>query len=168
MADINVHYDPISVVGGPVTVDIQGLDNTKNTIELQTPQPLKLETKSDLAVTQPIRTESKFEYSTPEPLRSESKSELDVKPLAVEQCLRISLAPLPSTCIRFPTHQHFGLTLFGFEIFGFRYSGESQVLVCEPAKDPHIAWGNVTSVPSADKKPAATPAIEGLRIRLGA
>ena len=168
MADIDVHYDPISVVGGPVTVDIQGLDNTKNTIALQTLQPLQLETKSDLAVTQTIQTASKFEYATPQPLKSESKSELDVKPLAVEQCLRISLAPLPSTCVRFPTHQHFGLTLFGFEIFGLRYSGESQVLVCEPAKNPHVDWGNTTSALSSDDRPAAAPTVDGLRIRLGA
>jgi hypothetical protein len=84
MADINVHYDPISVVSGPVTVDVQGLDNTKNTITLETPQPLKSETTIGLAVTQPIETDSKFEFSTPQPLRAESKAELDVKPLAID------------------------------------------------------------------------------------
>jgi hypothetical protein len=168
MADIDVHYDPISVVNSPVTVDVKGLDNTKNVVELKTPQPLKLETKSDLAVTQPIQTESKFAFATPQPLKSESKSELDVKPLAVEQCLRISLAPLPPACIRFPTHQHIGFTLFGFEIFGVRYSGETQVLVCEPAKDPHVVWGDVTSVLPSEKRAGVAPATEGLRIRLGA
>jgi hypothetical protein len=169
MADIDVHYDPISVVSGPVSVEVKGLDDTKNKIELETPQPLKLETKSDLAVTQPIQTDSKFEYSTPQPLKSESKSEVDVKPLAVEQCLRISLAPLPPACIRFPMHQQIGFTLFGFEIVGLRFSGESQVLICESPKDPHIVWGDITAAPSSDKRSvAAPPVIEELRIRLGA
>jgi hypothetical protein len=168
MADINVHYDPISVVSGPVTVDVQGLDNTKNTITLETPQPLKSETAIGLAVTQPIETDSKFEFSTPQPLRAESKAELDVKPLAIDQCLRISLAPLPPTCIRFPIHQQIGLTLFGIELIGLRFSGESQVLICDAPKDPHIAWGEVSAA-SRPERPddALLPVSDGLRIRLG-
>jgi hypothetical protein len=177
MADIDVHYDPISVVGGPVTVDIQGLDNTSNKITLETPQPLKLETKSELAVTQSIKTESKFELSTPQPIKADSKTELDVKPLAIDQCLRISLAPLPPTCIRVPTQQQIGFTIFGVEVIGLRFSGEAQFLICDPGKDPHVVWGEVTpqapqqkpafdearSLPSeAEKQPG-----DGFRIRLG-
>jgi len=171
MADIDIHYDPISVVGGPITVEVNGLDDTTNKITLETPQPVKIETKTDLAVTQPIEIESKYEFSTPQPLKTESKSELDLKPLAIDQCLRISLAPLPPTYMRFPTHQQIGLTLFGVEIVGLRFSGESQVLVCEPAKDPHIAWGDITPAsPPPQRKQESVPAapnVDGLRIRLG-
>jgi hypothetical protein len=168
MADIDVHYDPISVVSGPVTVDVQGLANTKNAITLETPQPLKSETKIDLAVTQPITTDSKFEFSTPQPLRSESKAELDVKPLAFDQCLRISLAPLPPTCIRFPIHQQIGLTLFGIELIGLHFSGESQVLICEAPRDPHIVWGEVSVASRPERSnDAVVPVSDGLRIRLG-
>lgn len=168
MADIEVHYDPISVLSGPVTVDVKGLDNTKNAITLETPQPIKLETKIDLAVTKPIETDSKFEFSTAQPLKSEGKAELDVKPLALDQCLRISLAPLPPTCIRFPTDLRIGLTLFGVEIIGLRFSGESQVLICDASKDPHIVWGDVTAASRRERSDdAPLPVSDRLRIRLG-
>jgi hypothetical protein len=170
MADIDVHYDPISVTSGPVTVDIKGLNDAKTKITLETPQPLKAETKSELAVTQPIKTESKFDITTSQPIKAENKAELDVKPLAIDQCLRLSLAPLPPTCLRFPSQQKLGLTLFGVEIVGLSYSGESQVLICEPAKDPHVVWGEVAASPH--RKPekreiAEEPAGGALRIRLG-
>jgi hypothetical protein len=178
MADIEVTYDPITITSEPitinngaVTVDIKGLDNTKNTITLETPHPLQLKTKSD------------FEFSTPEPIKLHTKSELDsraeldVKPLAVDQCLRISLGPLPPTCIRVPVQQKIGFTIFGVEIVGFRFSGETRIEICDPGKEPYVVWGEVA--PASPGGPRASeasgsfssareePAGEAFRIALG-
>lgn len=161
MADIDVHYGPVTVVQEPVTVTIEGLDDTTNTIKLETPQPLKAETKTTLAITEPIKTESKLSVT----------SELDIKPLALDQCLNLRLGPLPPTCIRQPYQLRFGLTLFGVEIFGVNLNGESQVMVSELAATPQVAWGGEYA---ASARPAPAPAAAKaefreapLRIRLG-
>ncbi len=178
MADIDVTYDPITITSEPitinnggVTVDIKGLDNTKNTITLETPQPLQLNTKSDLALAtpEPIKLHTKSEL--------DSRAELDVKPLAVDQCLRISLGPLPPTCIRVPVQQQIGFTIFGVEIVGLRFSGETRIEICDPAKEPYVVWGETAPVaPDAprDSKTSESfasareqPAGEAFRVALG-
>ena len=144
MADFDVHYDPITINTDAVTVDIKGLDNAHLT--LATPQPLAVNTKSDfnvntkndfnvqenleshlksestLSSVSKLSTDSKIAL---EPIVTQSTAQLDLKPLALDQCLRISFGPLPPTCVRQPYQQHFGFTLFGMEIFGFILAGES-------------------------------------------
>lgn len=144
MADVDVHYDPITINTDAVTVDVKGLDDTHLT--LATPQPLS--TKSDLNINQKLdstlksqnslETDSKFALAITEPIVSQSTAELDLKPIALDQCVRISFGPLPSTCVRQPYHQHFGFTLFGMEIFGFSVAGESQVLVTDIPTKPKV------------------------------
>src|SRR4051794_38387917 len=131
MADFDIHYDPITVNTDTTTVEVKGLDDIHSAITVATPQPIKAETKSDLALQQTFHSDNKFELSIPQAIRSETTSELDVKPLAVDQCLRISFGALPSTCVRQPYHQRVGFTLFGVEIFGFSIEGEGQTMVSD-------------------------------------
>lgn len=175
MADIDVHYDGISVTtdpttvnvhadpttvnfhADPTTVDIVGLDNTHNTITLETPKPLQAESKATLLI--------------PEPIRTESKAELDVKPLAFDQCLNIRFGPLPPTCLRQPYQQHFGITLFGVEILGFNLTGESQLVVDNLPSKPQIAWGGEKAaghetLSKTIEHDGSRSAAGGLRIRL--
>jgi hypothetical protein len=116
---------------------IFGLDNIHATYDIR---PLDIKTDSKLAVTQPIVTDSKAKTDSnvktdstaklalaidPLKIESDQRSEIDLKPLAVDACQTIKLAPLPETCIEQPFEQHFGFTLFGMEIWGFNVSGKS-------------------------------------------
>jgi hypothetical protein len=122
------------------TVEIQGLDNVKLTLAL--PQPLQ--TKSELVVPQPFRTENRQEIAVTEPVVTDSKNamSLDIRPLTVDLCTKTSLGPLPPTCIRQPYQHHFGFTLFGVEWVGMSFSGESQMIVQDLPKQPHVTWGS--------------------------
>jgi hypothetical protein len=174
MADIDVHNGPVSIHNDPTSVEIKGLDNSKSTITLATPQPVRTETKTELVLPQPLKSESKaeskLELVIPQPLRSESKTELDFKPLVVDQCVTINLGRLPPTCIRKPYHQHFGITVFGVEIIGFTVSGETQTIITDLPSPPQVAWGgerNISHSSSSSHNSAQPEPSGGLRIRLG-
>jgi hypothetical protein len=156
------------------TVEIKGLDNLKATIAL--PQPLKTESVNELKLPQPFKTEGRQELAITQPIVSDSTSamSLDIRPLAVDLCLKVSLGPLPPTCIRQPYHNRFGFTLFGQELFGFSISGESQVIMQDLPKQPQVAWGGEAfadrppqSSGPAPAAPAPKDTRSGLRIRVG-
>ncbi|MCC6191141.1 MAG: hypothetical protein IT318_19135 [Anaerolineales bacterium] len=111
------------------TVEVQGLDNIQQKLTLDLPQPLKTESRQELAVTQPIVTDSRNAMA------------LDIRPMTVDLCLNVNLGPPAPTCVRQPYHHHFGLTLFGLELLGFNFSGESQTIVQEAPRQPQVVWG---------------------------
>jgi hypothetical protein len=175
MADFDVHYDPITLNVNPTTVEIEGLDDIKSKITLETPQPLKAETKFEFMLPQPFKTE----LLLPQPFKTESKleskAELDVKPLVFDQCLNVRFGPLPPTCVRQPYQQHFGITLFGVEIWGVTLKGETQTVVDHLPSKPQVVWGGAATashsaaVPATESVRAEAPLHTrgGLRIRLG-
>jgi hypothetical protein len=170
MADIDVHYDPISVNTDTTTVEVKGLNDAK--LALSTPQPLKAEVKTelkgDLSLQQTLKSDNRNELVFPEPIKTESAAKLDVQPLALDQCMRISFGPLPPTCVRQPYHQHFGFTIFGVEIFGFNLEGEGKVLISDLPAKPQVVWGEQPARQHAakDEGRVETTATDGLRIRL--
>lgn len=168
LADIDINYDPIAINSGPVTIAVAGLDN----IKLSIPEPIKTESKYTIAVPETIKSDTKFAFSVPEPIRTDTtadgkldinlKSGLDVQPVVVDQCLRLSLGPLPSTYICLPNRQHVGLTLFGVEVFGLTVEGEAKIVVGEPQRQTHVVHGSA-------RRDAATPSKTNdgrVRIRL--
>jgi len=58
--------------------------------------------------------------------------------VVVDQCLRLSLGPLPPTLVCLPNRQHLGLTLFGVEVFGLTLDGEARVVVSDLPKPPVV------------------------------
>lgn len=173
MADVDVHNGPVNIHNDPTTVRIEGMDNSKSTITLVTPQPVRTESKTELVLPQPMKSENKsdsrLELVLPQPLRSESRTELDFKPMVVDQCVTINLGRLPQTCIRKPYHQHFGITVFGVEIIGFTVSGETQTIITDLPAAPQVAWGGEQSISHSSASPHADTQSEssgGLRIRL--
>ena len=160
MADVEIAYDPITVNSGPVTVAVTGLDN----IKLSIPEPIKTETTLKYPDTfrSDAKSDSRFALTIPEPVRTDSKGDLDVRagidlqPVVLDQCLRISLGPLPATRICLPNRQHVGLTLFSVEIFGITLAGEASILVGEPERQTRVIKGAPVSQKS-----------QGLRVRLG-
>ncbi|MBS1820574.1 MAG: hypothetical protein JST61_01150 [Acidobacteria bacterium] len=101
---------------------------------------------STLAVTQPIVTQSTSNSDSKldlkvEPLSvtstSDSNSVVDLKPVAVDSCQTIKIAPLPPIRMEQPYSQHFGFTFMGMELFGFTTSGRYETLLNDPAKPAH-------------------------------
>lgn len=136
MADVEVTYDPITVNSGPVNVAVTGLNDIKVDAKLAITEPIKAETKSDLQAD--LTSDGKFAFTIPEPIRTDSKAAIDLQPVVLDQCLRLSLGPLPATRICLPNRQRIGLTLFGIEVLSLTLDGEAQVLVGPPVKQAHI------------------------------
>lgn len=155
MADLEITYDPITVNSGPVTVGVDGLDNVKVDAKLAVTQPIVTTSALTLSIPDTVRTDNRYALSIPEPIRTELKTDsraaIDLQPVVVDQCLRLSLGPLPPTMICLPNRQRLGLSLFGVEVFGLSLEGEARVVVSDLPKPPHIV--HVTSPPDEDHKP---------------
>lgn len=157
---------------GTTTLDIVGLDdmNIEQVVELKLPQPLKTEAVNDIKLPQPFVTESTTKLAVTEPIvtDSTSRTELDIKPMVVDLCVNINMGKMPPTCIRQPYEHHFGFTLFGMEIFGFNFAGESKIIVEDHDPGPKVVWGGEQkAAPRPAPKPVHLKAeSSGLRIRL--
>jgi hypothetical protein len=168
LADIDVNYDPIAINSGPVTIAVAGLDNIKVSI----PDPIKTESKYTIAVPDTVKSDTKLALSVPEPIRTDAKADgkldvnlnsgIDLRPVVLDQCLRLSLGPLPSTHICLPNRQHVGLTVFGVEVFGVTVEGEAKIVVSEPQRQTHIVHGSARHEPT----PHTNAKDGGVRIRL--
>ena len=151
MADIEVAYDPISVNSGPVTVTVAGL----NDIKIAVTEPIETKSALTLSVPEPIKTDatakldtdSKFALALPDPIRTESKAALDLQPVVLDQCLRLTLGPLPLTHICLPNRQRLGFTFFGQEIFGLTLEGEARFVIGDPPKSPQVVAAPVNHPP---------------------
>jgi len=154
---------------GTSTLDVAGLDNVKvdETLELKLPQPFQTSAVAELKLPQPFQTRSEFALTQPVVTDNKSALELDVKPLVVDLCLNVNIGKIPPTHIRQPYDHRIGFRLFGIEIFGFSFAGESQVIIGDPTPEPKVVWGG-------EEKPAhgprrarhSSPESGGLRIRL--
>src|SRR5882757_5062561 len=103
---------------------------------------------STLAVTEPIVTQSTSNSDSKvdlkiEPLSvtSDSTSVIDLKPVAVDSCQTIKIAPLPPIRMEQPYSQHFGFTYMGMELFGFTTSGRYETLLNNPSHSAPSACG---------------------------
>jgi len=135
---------------------------------------------SNVAVTQPIVTQSTSKSDSTaaldlkvEPLKvsSDSTSQIDVKPLAIDSCQTLKLAPLPPIKMEQPYSQHFGITFMGMELWGFTMSGKSELCLHSPAKPKHYSMqipelrdccGETAHKP----QPAPAQPRSGLRVRV--
>ncbi len=160
MADLEIAYDPISVISTSTNgVAITGLNDiklavtqpieTKSGVTLSVPDAIKTETKLTVSVPETIKTDGKLAFAVTEPIVTDSKAAIDLQPVVLDQCLKITLGPLPVTQICFPNRQRIGLTLFGVEVFGLTLDGEAQILVGDPPKPPRVVAAPVNRPPHA-------------------
>jgi hypothetical protein len=158
------------------------IDSDLDNIHLKEIAPVTI--NSNLAVTQPIVTQSTSKSDSTskndstvdlkmEPLKvsSDSTSAIDVKPLAIDSCQTLKLAPLPPIHVEQPYSQHFGITFMGMEVWGFNISGKSGTFLHSPAKAQHYvarAGESCECCGEAEHKPQAAPAQprSGLRVRV--
>jgi hypothetical protein len=141
---------------------------------------------SNLAVTQPIVSQSTSNSTSnattnstanvdlkvePLTVNSDSKSLVDLKPVVVDSCQTIKLAPLPPIHMEQPYSTHFGLTYMGMELFGFTMSGKSEVRLHSPRNahpcGPHDEEGEVEHTRTeAAPSQGNTRSAGGLRVRV--
>lgn len=165
--------------GTPLTID-SDLDN----IQINNIAPINV--NSTLDVKDPIKTESTSKSDSTatvdltikpldlkiEPLQidSNSNSVIDLKPVAVDSCSTIKIAPLPPIRIEQPYSQHFGFTWMGMELFGFTTSGQYDTLLNNPA-GPSPRKCHSHEEPHASREPVAPAPVQpppqgGLRVRV--
>jgi hypothetical protein len=147
---------------------------------------------ANLAVTQPIVTQSTANSTSTanldlkiepldlkvepldlkiEPLKVSSDSAIDVKPLAVDSCSTVRLAPLPPIRMEQPYSQHLGITYMGVELWGISVSGKSEMFLYSPPKDRPISAHSPEpydcgSERESKRKPEFTRPTGGLRVRV--
>src|SRR5579859_7772097 len=127
-----------------------GSTNTPLQVDVDIDKIAPVTVNSNLAVTQPIVSQSTSTTNSTanvdlkveplavdlkvEPLTvsSDSRSLIDLKPVVLDSCQTIKLAPLPPIHMEQPYSQHFGFTFMGMELFGFTMSGKSEVRLHSP------------------------------------
>jgi hypothetical protein len=133
-------------------VALSGLDNMKLDLGGGTTTTLAGDTTvhSDATVTlEPITLEPITTSST-----VESTSSLDLKPIAVDSCVRLELGPPPATDVCMPYAQRWAVSLLGVELMALTVSGESSTMI-RPAKrrgsvlglDDHCGGGERVTKP---------------------
>jgi hypothetical protein len=174
LADVEILYDPITVNSGPVGVTLYGLDNIKADTTFTVPKPIETKSGVTLSVPDTVKTDTKLTFAFPDTIKTDSASAIDLQPVVVDQCLRLSLGPLPPTLICLPNRQHVGLTLFGVEVFGLTLDGEARVVVSDLPKPPVVVSAPQAHHPHHDDHddadtahPAAREARPPFVIRLG-
>ena len=158
-------------------VDVN-LDNIKLDIESDTYMNATMNSDSDIKIDtsnirtefvlpQPLKTESQFAITEPIVSQSSSDIGLDIRPMVMDFCFKFEFGKLPPACIRKPYQHHFGITLFGMEVLGFNFSGESRTIIGEVQKQPKVAWGSEgRGKGKGEYKPKSHPGSDNLRIRL--
>lgn len=133
--DSNIHGGPITA---DVTSELTGLDNMKLTLAGGTTTRLAGDNTvhSDATVLlKPVSTTSKVDLG---PVTTSSKvdasSSLDLKPVAVDSCVRLELAPPPPTEVCTPYEQRWSWSVLGLELFSLAVSGTTRTHIrAEPS-----------------------------------
>jgi hypothetical protein len=94
---------------------------------------------------------------------SNSTSAVDLKPVVVDSCQTIKIAPFPPMRMEQPYSQHFGFVVMGVEVFGFNTSGNYETLMNQP-KHGASCCGQHADAPSES---TVTRDDRGLRVRIG-
>lgn len=163
---VTVHNGPVTV-DADSTVEVVGLDNISVTARLE-PTPLRTEARQELVLPQPLRSESSLD--TKSDITSDSRNALsvDLKPVAMDVCLNTSTS-LPRGQIHQPFQYHVGLTLFGLEVFGMNFGGDSRTVLSDLPKKPAIEWPAQQNAPAESHTEATRGpgrAAGGLRVRI--
>jgi hypothetical protein len=168
--DVEVNLDNIKLdIQSDTTIDADIKTDVKADIESDS--NINIDTsniRTELVLPQPLRTESNFAITEPIVSQNSSDIGLDIRPVVMDFCFKLEFGKLPPTCIRRPYSHHFGITLFGMEVLGFNFAGESDVIIDEVQKKPQIAWGEERAAPATHTRRSVTHVDSGgLQIRLG-
>lgn len=122
MANYTIKTSVVGPVTSDVTADVtshlDGLDDMSLTLGGGTTTTLAGENTvhSDATVAlEPVTTTSTVDTS----------SSLDLKPVAVDSCVRLELAPPPATEVATPYEQRWGWSVLGLEVFAITVCGRT-------------------------------------------
>src|SRR3954452_16872621 len=115
------------------TLEVKPLSQSQTSNQTVDLRPVKVDNRQEIAYTDPIRTDA--------------NSTLDLKPVAMDVCVRTSQPPTPPPPICEPYHHRIGLTMFGVELFGVAWSGDSQTIVEDRRSRPSVVCGRVVPAP---------------------
>lgn len=113
-----------SDVTADVTSTLAGLDDMKLTLDGGTTTTLAGENTvhSDAKLTlDPVKTTSSLDSRS----SVESTSSVDLKPVAVDSCVRLELAPPPATEVSTPYEQQWSWSVLGLELFAITVRGST-------------------------------------------
>jgi len=131
------------------TLDIKGLDNIKETLTLAGATTIteNLNLGGQTTVNENIKvdplsiTQKMTDTIELKPVTFNENVDLqpvslsaDLKPVALDSCQTLKIAPLPDTHVCQPYQHHVAYTLFGLEFFGVTYDGESKQIVTSPRR----------------------------------
>jgi len=153
----NIHVKEIA----PVTIN----SNVAVTEPIVTQSTSKTDSTLDLKV-EPLNVDLKVE-----PLKVSADSAIDLKPVAIDSCQTLKLAPLPPIKLEQPYSQHFGLTFMGMELWGINVSGRFDTSLHSPPKLKHYSLQapepcgcSCESLDERQSAPLHSPS--GLRVRI--
>jgi hypothetical protein len=117
-------------VNPPVPIDSESTIHTPDTMKTDSTihSPDTIKTDSTIHTPDTIKTDSTIHI--PDTIKTDSKSEIDLKPVAVDSCTTIKLAP---TCIEQPYSQHVSFTFMGVELFGISTSSRTDTFLNKPS-----------------------------------
>lgn len=113
-----------SDVSADVTSTLAGLDDMRLTLDGGTTTTLAGENTvhSDAKLTlDPVQTTSSLDSRS----SVESTSSVDLKPVAVDSCIRLELAPPPATELCTPYEQQWSWSVLGLELFAVTVRGST-------------------------------------------
>jgi hypothetical protein len=89
---------------------------------------------------------------------------IDLKPVAIDSCQTLKFAPFPETRICQPYRHHVALTMFGVELMGVSYDGESKQLIDSPHR-PQVV-DRVRNEHRQKERPTEALGGRGIRVRI--
>jgi len=135
MADYSINTNLSGAVNSDVTADVTstlaGLDGMNLTLAGGTTTTLAGEntvnTDSKVALA-PVTTTSKVD----------SASVIDLRPVALDSCVRLELAPPPATEVCTPYEQQWSWSVLGLELFAVTVRGSTSTHVRPARTDPVV------------------------------
>ena len=149
MADFSIDASVIGPVTSDVTADVTstltGLDNVKLTLAgdntLHSDATITLEpvtttstTTSSLDSTARVDTNSQLDSTS----RVDTASAIDLRPVAVDSCLRLELAPPPATEVCTPYEQQWSWSILGLELFAITVRGSTSTHIRPEHQGPLV------------------------------
>jgi len=135
MADYSINTNLSGAVNSDVTADVTstlaGLDGMNLTLAGDTTTTLAGENtvNTDSKVTlAPVTTTSKVD----------SASVIDLRPVALDSCVRLELAPPPATEVCTPYEQQWSWSVLGLELFAVTVRGSTSTHVRPARTDPVV------------------------------
>ncbi len=144
MADFSFDQIVSGTLGANVNATLAGLDNIHTTLDGGLTSTLAGHTDhtttSTVTVT-PLSTSSDVRVELA-PVKASTDSRIDqtvdLKPVAVDSCVRVVLGELPPTDLHTPYEQTWSWSLLGQELFSLTVRGETTTRLSPGQRRPHV------------------------------